>query len=474
MENEVKMSPKEARAKLAETGNRLVDESIGSFLSLRHVEKVYPNGIKAVTDFNLEANKGEFVALLGPSGCGKSTTLRMIAGLEEISSGELYINKTYSNYLPSKERDIAMVFQTYALYPQMSVYDNIGFGLKMRHMKKEEIEERVHKAAEILDLGHLLDRRPKELSGGQMQRVALGRALVRQAGLFLMDEPLSNLDAKLRVQMRSEIIKIHKAAGATTVYVTHDQTEAMTMADKVVVMNRGYVQQIGSPMYVYEHPANLFVASFIGSPSMNILDGVLKGERVILEGGFSFPIGVKRAANYRALLESFRKKLEDLLKDPEGNEKAIVDLAGSLKPSQKQEKKAQSFLSKFFKKKGEEEKEPTPYEALSALHEEYASLKEGELPIKVGIRPEDFYLEDDFRGFKASPVFRGSPDLVELLGHEFIVHLPSFGTMIELRITSHEVPVFGKSLGICFDLSKIHLFDPYSGISLMDKEKENL
>ena len=277
MENEVKMSPKEARAKLAATGNRLVDESIGSFLSLRHVEKVYPNGIKAVTDFNLEANKGEFVALLGPSGCGKSTTLRMIAGLEEISSGELYINKTYSNYLPSKERDIAMVFQTYALYPQMSVYDNIGFGLKMRHMKKEEIEERVHKAAEILDLGHLLDRRPKELSGGQMQRVALGRALVRQAGLFLMDEPLSNLDAKLRVQMRSEIIKIHKAAGATTVYVTHDQTEAMTMADKVVVMNRGYVQQIGSPMYVYEHPANLFVASFIGSPSMNILDGVLKG-----------------------------------------------------------------------------------------------------------------------------------------------------------------------------------------------------
>ena len=230
----------------------------------------------------------EFVVLVGPSGCGKSTTLRMVAGLEEISIGSLFINGVYSNYLASKDRDIAMVFQSYALYPQKTVYDNIAFGLKIRHVDKNEIEKRVMEVAKILDLGQYLDRYPRELSGGQMQRVALGRAIVRQAGLFLMDEPLSNLDAKLRVQMRSEIVRIHKEVGATTIYVTHDQTEAMTMANKIVIMNKGFVQQIGKPIDVYKHPNNLFVATFIGSPSMNIIQAKYFNGKIVFPGGLSF------------------------------------------------------------------------------------------------------------------------------------------------------------------------------------------
>ncbi len=270
------MTEKEAKIKLKENNNKLVDPSLTAFVSLQNVNKVYPNGVHAVYDFNLDINKHDFIALVGPSGCGKSTTLRMIAGLEEISSGSLYINKVYSNYLQSKDRNIAMVFQSYALYPQKTVYENIAFGLKIRHLPKEEIEERVFKASEILDLGDYLDRRPKELSGGQMQRVALGRAIVRQADLFLMDEPLSNLDAKLRVQMRIEISKLHDRLGATIIYVTHDQTEAMTLGTRIVVMSAGVVQQVDTPENLYNNPANLFVATFIGSPQMNIVDAKIE------------------------------------------------------------------------------------------------------------------------------------------------------------------------------------------------------
>ena len=269
-----KIEKNEAKKFLNESHNRLINENLNAFVYLNNINKIYPNGVQAVYDFNLEVNKHDFIALVGPSGCGKSTTLRMIAGLEEISSGELFIDKVYSNYLPSKDRDIAMVFQSYALYPQMSVFDNIAFGLKIRHIDKKIITERVYKAADILDLGPYLDRKPKELSGGQMQRVALGRAIVRNAKLFLMDEPLSNLDAKLRVQMRSEITRIHEEVGATTIYVTHDQIEAMTMANKIVVMNKGFIQQVGSPIEIYHHPKNLFVATFIGTPPMNILECV--------------------------------------------------------------------------------------------------------------------------------------------------------------------------------------------------------
>ncbi len=252
---------------------------------LKNINKVYDNKVQAVFDFNLQVKDKEFIVLVGPSGCGKSTTLRMIAGLEDISSGELYIDGTLRNDTPPKDRDIAMVFQSYALYPHMTVYDNLAFGLKIRHINKEEIRERVFRAAKILEIEKLLDRKPKQLSGGQRQRVALGRAIVRNAKVFLMDEPLSNLDAKLRVQMRAEIIKLHENIGATTIYVTHDQTEAMTMASRIVVMKGGYVMQIGSPIEIYNHPANLFVAAFIGSPAMNLMDVKYKEGQIELTDG---------------------------------------------------------------------------------------------------------------------------------------------------------------------------------------------
>ena len=256
-----------------------------AYVSLRHIDKIYDNKVQAVFDFNLDIQKQEFIVLVGPSGCGKSTTLRMIAGLEEISNGELYIDHVLSNDLAPKNRNIAMVFQNYALYPHMTVYDNLAFELKMTHVPKDEIVERVLNAAKILGLEELLDRKPKALSGGQRQRVALGRAIVRNAKVFLMDEPLSNLDAKLRVQMRAEIIKLHDELKATTIYVTHDQTEAMTMASRIVVMNKGYIQQIGTPIEVYNKPANTFVASFIGAPAMNLLNVTYKDGVITFSDG---------------------------------------------------------------------------------------------------------------------------------------------------------------------------------------------
>ena len=241
-------------------------------LSLRNVTKKYPNGFVAVKDFNLEIEDKEFIIFVGPSGCGKSTTLRMIAGLEDISSGELYIDGKLVNDVEPKDRDIAMVFQNYALYPHMSVYDNMAFGLKLRKTPKDEIDKKVHDAAKILDLEHLLDRKPKALSGGQRQRVAMGRAIVRSPKVFLMDEPLSNLDAKLRGQMRVEISKLHQRLETTIIYVTHDQTEAMTLGTRIVVMKDGVVQQVDSPQNLYDRPCNKFVAGFIGAPQMNMID----------------------------------------------------------------------------------------------------------------------------------------------------------------------------------------------------------
>ena len=253
-------------------------------LSLKNICKVYPNGFEAVKDFNLEVEDKEFIIFVGPSGCGKSTTLRMIAGLEEISSGELAIDGRVVNDIEPKDRDIAMVFQNYALYPHMTVFDNMAFGLKLRKVPKKEIEEKVHEAARILDLEKLLDRKPKALSGGQRQRVAMGRAIVRNPKVFLMDEPLSNLDAKLRVQMRSEIASLHNRLGATIIYVTHDQTEAMTLGTRIVVLKDGVIQQVDSPQKLYNEPDNLFVAGFIGSPQMNFIDAecVVEGEKVTL------------------------------------------------------------------------------------------------------------------------------------------------------------------------------------------------
>ena len=253
-------------------------------LSLTNVCKVYPNGFEAVKDFSLEVEDQEFIIFVGPSGCGKSTTLRMIAGLEEISGGTLKIGDKVVNDVEPKDRDIAMVFQNYALYPHMTVYDNMAFGLKLRKVPKDQIDKAVREAARILDLEKLLDRKPKALSGGQRQRVAMGRAIVRNPKVFLMDEPLSNLDAKLRVQMRSEIASLHNRLKATIIYVTHDQTEAMTLGTRIVVLKDGVIMQVDSPQKLYNEPNNLFVAGFIGSPQMNFIDAVCKveGERVTL------------------------------------------------------------------------------------------------------------------------------------------------------------------------------------------------
>ena len=253
-------------------------------ISLKGIYKIYPGDVTAVSDFNLEIEDKEFIILVGPSGCGKSTTLRMIAGLEEISKGELYIGDRLVNDVPPKDRDIAMVFQNYALYPHMTVYKNMAFGLELRKTPKDEIDKRVREAARVLDIEHLLDRKPKALSGGQRQRVALGRAMVRNPAVFLLDEPLSNLDAKLRTSMRTEIIKLHQKLGTTFIYVTHDQTEAMTMGDRIVVMKDGLIQQVDTPQNLYDYPCNMFVGGFIGSPQMNFLDATLVKEGSIKAG----------------------------------------------------------------------------------------------------------------------------------------------------------------------------------------------
>ena len=302
-------------------------------LSLEHIYKKYPNGFEAVKDFNLEIADKEFIIFVGPSGCGKSTTLRLIAGLEDISSGTLKIDGKVMNDVEPKDRDIAMVFQNYALYPHMTVYDNMAFGLKLRKVPKDEIDKMVRNAAKILDLTQLLDRKPKALSGGQRQRVAMGRAIVRNPKVFLMDEPLSNLDAKLRVQMRSEIAKLHQRLGTTIIYVTHDQTEAMTLGTRIVVMKDGVVQQVDTPQHLYDSPCNLFVAGFMGSPQMNFLDVTVKvqGSQAFLTlDGKGIPLN---AAKSKALIDGgYNGKTvimgirpEDIYDDDDRMQKAAIE-----------------------------------------------------------------------------------------------------------------------------------------------------
>jgi len=276
-------------------------------VTLEHLSKTYANGFQAVKDFNLDIKDREFIILVGPSGCGKSTTLRMIAGLEDISGGILKIDGKVMNDVEPKDRDIAMVFQNYALYPHMTVYENMAFSLKLRKVPKPEIDKKVRDAAQILDLTDLLNRKPKALSGGQRQRVAMGRAIVRHPKVFLMDEPLSNLDAKLRVQMRTEITKLHDRLNATIIYVTHDQTEAMTLGTRIVVMKDGVVQQVDTPLNLYSKPGNLFVAGFIGSPQMNFIDVVIRvnGDQVTAEAGDHI---LKIPASKAAALKEFNGK----------------------------------------------------------------------------------------------------------------------------------------------------------------------
>ncbi len=425
-------------------------------LKLENINKIYGNRVQAVHDFNLEIKDKEFVVFVGPSGCGKSTTLRMIAGLEEITSGNAYIDDTLVNTMMAKDRDIAMVFQNYALYPHMTIFKNMSFGLETRkipvsqfdrdgkeikvvdkkrikylennirewkrqdeeneikkydaqiaetekeieylktnktatkvkyvHMKKEDVAKRVNEAAEILGLTQYLKRKPGELSGGQRQRVALGRAIVRHPKVFLMDEPLSNLDAKLRVQTRKEIIKIHQAVGATTIYVTHDQTEAMTMADKIVIMKDGYIKQIGSPKEVYNDPQNIFVAGFIGSPAMNFFKGKIKGGKFLFEGDGDISVSLKKC--------------------------------------------------------------PKDYE---------------DKEIILGVRPESAFIKGDVTGKKLTEYsIKVKCNLVEMLGNEELVYGEVAGQNVCCKISSDISIEEGKTYEFAFDAEKMYLFDPAS------------
>ena len=392
------------------------------FIRLVNVNKIYDKNVHAVFDFNLDIKKREFIAFVGPSGCGKSTTLRMIAGLEDISSGELYIGGQYANDLVSKDRNIAMVFQSYALYPNLTVYDNIAFSLKVRHFPKAEIAKRVHEVAKVLELEDYLDRKPKALSGGQRQRVALGRAIARNAQIFLMDEPLSNLDAKLRVQMRSEIIRLHKSLDTTTIYVTHDQTEAMTMADRIVVMKGGHIQQIGTPLEIYRHPANRFVASFIGSPAMNFASADY------LAGSLSFKDG-------RTM------KLDDSLI-------AMHDRYYALKREE---------LEQRVQENGDSLEET---EKISEEKARLDSILNGEShKVVFGIRPESIKRVEE----KNENTIEATVKLAELLGDEYYVHFDFGGKDVLAKIESEEQIREGDPILLDMKTNKIHLFDSETG-----------
>ena len=513
----------------------------GSFISLQHINKIYDNHVQAVYDFNLEIKKHEFIVFVGPSGCGKSTTLRMIAGLENITAGDLYIDGVYANDLEPKNRDIAMVFQNYALYPHMSVSGNMSFGLRIRkvptlqydkegkplqainkglikdlereyknlllfkedckisesekipeidkdleeikakieylkvtpvdvyknkHLPKEVIRERVLNAADILQIREYLDRKPKALSGGQCQRVALGRAIVRNAKVFLMDEPLSNLDAKLRVQMRSEIIRLHNQLKATTIYVTHDQTEAMTMATRIVVMSKGYIQQIGTPIEIYNHPANLFVATFIGSPAMNLLKGQISDGIIKFDNNYKIDLGKdakeKTLSFYKTELDNYKKEKEQLLANfVERN--LLIEKINHLKTLENNDK------TKVEIEKVEHELEHVTKsnERLSFLedaiikYEEF--IKDNKFDVVFGIRPEDIYEENKaFTDGKLSEVIDGKVNVAELLGHEYFVHVDFNNEDLVAKIAAKRIINQEENIKLVLDLSKAHIFDAIS------------
>ena len=375
-------------------------------LSLRNVYKRYPGGVTAVSDFNLEIKDKEFIILVGPSGCGKSTTLRMVAGLEEISEGEIYIGDRLVNDVAPKDRDIAMVFQNYALYPHMTVFDNMAFGLKLRKTSKDEIKRRVEEAARILDIEHLLERKPKALSGGQRQRVALGRAIVREPKVFLLDEPLSNLDAKLRAQMRTEISKLHQRLGTTFIYVTHDQTEAMTMGTRIVVMKSGLIQQVDTPQKLYLYPCNLFVAGFIGSPQMNFIDSVL-----VKEGNDFF-------VEY-------------------GSEDTKTKAGVKFKIKLPAEKNKDNCLDAYVGKE-----------------------------VIMGIRPEDVHDEADLIETHSEGKVSANVEVTELMGAETYLYMNSEGHAINARVSPTSTAKPGDKISIAIEPSKIHLFDKDTEVTI--------
>ena len=368
-------------------------------VSLRHIYKKYPGGVIAVSDFNIEIKDKEFIILVGPSGCGKSTTLRMIAGLEEISDGELYIGDRLVNDIAPKDRDIAMVFQNYALYPHMTVFENMAFGLKLRKVPKDEIARKVEEAARILDIAHLLDRKPKALSGGQRQRVALGRAIVRDPQVFLLDEPLSNLDAKLRAQMRTEISKIHKKLGTTFIYVTHDQTEAMTMGDRIVVMKDGVIQQIDTPTNLYNTPVNQFVAGFIGSPQMNFVDAKLlkQNGKYVVEFGSE---DTKETRGVKYTVEVPESKADAEVLEP------VV---------------------------GKE--------------------------IVLGIRPECIHDEEMFLSAAKTGIIKATVEVTEMMGAETYLYLTCEGIPLTARVSPRSTARPQDEIQVALDPNRIHIFD---------------
>ena len=375
-------------------------------LSLRNVYKRYPGGVTAVSDFNLEIKDKEFIILVGPSGCGKSTTLRMVAGLEEISDGEIYIGDKLVNDVAPKDRDIAMVFQNYALYPHMTVFDNMAFGLKLRKTSKDEIKRRVEEAARILDIEHLLERKPKALSGGQRQRVALGRAIVREPKEFLLDEPLSNLDAKLRAQMRTEISKLHQRLGTTFIYVTHDQTEAMTMGTRIVVMKSGLVQQVDTPNNLYLYPCNLFVAGFIGSPQMNFIESKLlkEGEDFLVEFG-SEDTKTRAGVKYKVKLPASKNK-DNCLEAYVGKE------------------------------------------------------------VIMGIRPENVHNEEDLIAQYKDGLIEANVEVTELMGAETYLYMNCEGQSINARVSPTNTARPGDKIQIALETAKIHLFDKDTEVTI--------
>lgn len=461
------------------------DRVNSSFVSLQNIEKIYPNGAKAVYNFNLDITKNEFIVIVGPSGCGKSTTLRMIGGLEQISDGYLFIDKDLANFKSSRDRKIAMVFQSYALYPQMTVYDNIAFPLKInkypmpakdengndiiveRKLTKEEIDAKVFEAAKILDLGEYLDRLPRELSGGQMQRVALGRAIVKNVPVFLMDEPLSNLDAKLRLTMRSEIVKLHNKIGATTIYVTHDQTEAMTMATRVVVMSKGFVQQIDSPEEIYNHPVNLFVAKFIGSPSINIFNGTYANDgQLVINDSVSIKMKAdfkkrkqefyqKKIAEFEGILEDFNKTSSEYIK------KILSALVDDKAPAKKKEKAKKSLFN--FKKKVVVEDYSEEIKIAQNKLEQLKQSLEGEAKLVLGIRPERISIKrlEDSKESKNRIVVEAT--VCELLGADYNVHFDLFGQDMVAKMDAKRPLTEGDKLAIEFLPEDILVFDSITG-----------
>ena len=377
-------------------------------VSLRHIYKKYPGGVIAVSDFNIEIKDKEFIILVGPSGCGKSTTLRMIAGLEEISDGELYIGDRLVNDIAPKDRDIAMVFQNYALYPHMTVFENMAFGLKLRKVPKDEIARKVEEAARILDIAHLLDRKPKALSGGQRQRVALGRAIVRDPQVFLLDEPLSNLDAKLRAQMRTEISKIHKKLGTTFIYVTHDQTEAMTMGDRIVVMKDGLIQQIDTPTNLYNEPVNQFVAGFIGSPQMNFIDAKLLKQN----GKYVVEFGSEDTKETRGV------KYTVEVPESKADAKVLEPVVGK--------------------------------------------------EIVLGIRPECIHDEEMFLSAAKTGIIKATVEVTEMMGAETYLYLTCEGIPLTARVSPRSTARPQDEIQVALDPNRIHIFDKETEKSLVN------